>query len=186
LVRRRAAEVALFLKDAPAPVQSQLAQQSVDELAQQVIAGKLGSGDARRQALGARYDEVQAKVNQILGGSKPAAPAQPAPTTTYTIRSGDSLSAIAAKFGTTVQNLVNLNGIADPNKIYAGQVLKISGSAPAASVAPKAQPVYHKIVSGDSVSKIAAKYGTTVQNIVNLNGLKDANKIYAGQTLRVK
>jgi N-acetylmuramoyl-L-alanine amidase len=53
---------------APTPV-----QKSVDELAQQVIKGTLGSGDTRRKALGARYDEVQARVNEILGGgSKPA------------------------------------------------------------------------------------------------------------------
>jgi LysM repeat protein len=44
---------------------------------------------------------------------------------TYTVKAGDTLSKIAAKFGTTYQELAKINGIADPNKIYPGQVLKI-------------------------------------------------------------
>lgn len=56
-----------------------IANKSVDELAREVIAGKYGNGDARRNALGSRYSEVQAKVNEMLAGnSKPSAPT-PAP-----------------------------------------------------------------------------------------------------------
>ena len=62
--------------------------------------------------------------------SKPAAPAKPAPAAkpsgrTYTVQAGDTLSAIAAKFGTTYQALATKNGIANPDLIYPGQVLKI-------------------------------------------------------------
>ena len=56
-----------------------IANKSVDELAREVIAGKYGNGDARKSALGSRYSEVQAKVNEMLAGnSKPSAPT-PAP-----------------------------------------------------------------------------------------------------------
>lgn len=56
-----------------------IANKSVDELAREVIAGKYGNGDARRNALGSRYSEVQAKVNEMLAGnSKPSSPT-PAP-----------------------------------------------------------------------------------------------------------
>lgn len=56
-----------------------IANKSVDELAKEVIAGKYGNGDARKNALGSRYSEVQAKVNEMLAGnSKPSAPT-PAP-----------------------------------------------------------------------------------------------------------
>ena len=51
---------------------------AVAELAQRVIAGEFGNGDARRTALGSRYDEVQAEVNRILAGASSSAPAQPA------------------------------------------------------------------------------------------------------------
>lgn len=56
-----------------------IANKSVDELAREVIAGKYGNGDARKNALGSRYSEVQAKVNEMLAGnSKPSTPT-PAP-----------------------------------------------------------------------------------------------------------
>lgn len=56
-----------------------IANKSVDELAKEVIAGKYGNGDARKNALGSRYSEVQAKVNEMLAGnSKPSTPT-PAP-----------------------------------------------------------------------------------------------------------
>lgn len=101
-------------------------------------------------------------------------------TTTYTVKSGDTLSGIAAKFGTTYQNLAAINGIADPNKIYAGQVIKVIGTAGSGGAQ------YYTIKSGDTLSGIAAKYGTTYQNLAAMNGIADPNKIYAGQTIRIK
>lgn len=81
-------------------------------LAEEVKAGKYGNGETRKVVLGSRYDEVQ----KIVNGSN---------TKIYTVKSGDTLSGIAAKYGTTYQELAAKNGIADPNKIYPGQVLKI-------------------------------------------------------------
>lgn len=49
--------------------------------------------------------------------------------TTYTVKKGDTLTAIAKKFGTTVQTLVKLNNISNPNLIITGQVLKVSESS---------------------------------------------------------
>ncbi len=97
------------------------AKKSEDTIAAEVIAGKWGNGQDRVNRLrAAGYDpaKVQAKVNAKLGASKPAA-------RTYTVRAGDNLSAIAAKYGTTYQALAAKNGIANPNLIYPGQVLKI-------------------------------------------------------------
>lgn len=89
---------------------------SVDELAQEVIAGKYGNGEDRRNALGSRYDEVQARVNEILGVNQ---------ATYYTVVSGDNLTKIANKYGTTVNQLVSWNNIANPNLIYPGQKLRV-------------------------------------------------------------
>nr|WP_272919810.1 LysM domain-containing protein [Streptomyces sp. SID5468] len=58
------------------------------------------------------------------GSSAPAPKPTPGPVT-YTVRSGDTLSGIAQKYGTTVAKLSAANGIKDPDMIFAGQVLKI-------------------------------------------------------------
>lgn len=91
-------------------------QASIDALASETIAGKYGNGEARRQALGARYDEVQNRVNEILGESG---------AQYYVVQSGDTLSGIAAQYGTTYQRIAELNGIENPNLIYPGQRLRV-------------------------------------------------------------
>lgn len=101
---------------APTPVDP-LAGESDGQLADEVIAGKFGDGENRKRALGNRYDAVQAIVNQKLGGGRQSR--------TYTVRSGDTLSGIAARYGTTWQHLQQINGIRDANLIFAGQVLRL-------------------------------------------------------------
>ena len=102
--------------------------------------------------------------------------AQISTSTTYTVKSGDTLSGIANMFGTTYQKLAEINGIVDPNKIYPGQVLKINGTSSAAT---------YTVKSGDTLSEIAQKYNTTVDSLVSKNGIKDKNKIYPGQVLKI-
>lgn len=108
-----------------------------------------------------------------------SAPIQAPATSTYTVQSGDTLSSIAAKFGTNYQALASLNGISNPNLIYVGQVLRVNGSANAGSV-------YYTVRAGDNLSAIASRYGTSYQSIASLNGLANPNLIYAGQTLKIK
>lgn len=110
------------------------------------------------------------EILSVSGGSSSA-------TKTYTVRSGDTLSAIASRYGTTVSKLQSLNGISNANYIYVGQKLKISGTVSA---------TYYTVKYGDTVSSIAYRYDTSTNNIVRLNGLANANYIYAGQRLRVK
>lgn len=94
-----------------------LAGKTDAQLADEVIAGKYGDGENRKRALGNRYNAVQAIVNQKLGGGHQSR--------TYTVRAGDTLSGIAARYGTTWQHLQQINGIRDANLIFAGQVLRI-------------------------------------------------------------
>lgn len=89
----------------------------INALAQAVIRGDYGNGDARRAALGANYDAVQARVNELMGATS---------AVRYTVQSGDTLSGIAAKYGTTWQRLAEINDIANANLIYAGQVITIA------------------------------------------------------------
>lgn len=93
----------------------------------------------------------------------------------YTVHSGDSLSAIAARFGTTVSALQSANNIRNANLIYPGQVLRVNGQA--------TQRTY-TVRSGDNLSVIASRLGTTVNHLQSINGIRNANLIYPGQTLR--
>lgn len=113
--------------------------------------------------------------------NKPSAPQTS--VRTYTVKAGDTLSGIASMYGTTYQHLAEINGIANPNLIYPGQVLKVTGtaSAPQASTS-----VVYTVKSGDTLSGIAAKYGTTYQHLASINGIANPNLIYPGQKIRIK
>ncbi|MBD8005811.1 LysM peptidoglycan-binding domain-containing protein [Bacillus norwichensis] len=114
--------------------------------------------------------------------SKPTPNKKPA-TNTHIVKAGDTLSAIAKKYKTTVAELVKINGIKDPDVIRVGQTIKLSGSAPAA---PAQKAVYHTVKHGDTVSALALKNKVTQAQIKSWNNLKDVNKINVGQRLRVK
>lgn len=91
---------------------------SIEELAKEVIAGKYGNGEERKQKLGNLYNEVQAKVNSIYGQNV-------SNETIYIVKSGDTLSAIAEKYNTTYQKIAKDNNIENPNLIYPNQKLVI-------------------------------------------------------------
>lgn len=102
-------------------VNAKLKKKSNDEIAHEVIAGKWGSGDDRKNRLehaGYDYNAVQKRVNELCGAKKPT-------TVYHTVKSGETLSGIASKYGTTYQKLAKMNGIANPNKIYTGQRLRV-------------------------------------------------------------
>lgn len=91
------------------------ASQAQNVLVAQVKANKLGTGDERKRLLGTYYSMVQTLVNKSLGATT---------VKTYTVKSGDTLSGIAKKLGVSQSTLASKNNISNPNKIYAGQVLK--------------------------------------------------------------
>ena len=107
---------------------------------------------------------------------------------TYTVKKGDTLSGIAAKYGTTYQKLASYNGIANPNNISVGQVIKIpgSGSKPSggSGSASSGEQTY-TVKKGDTLSGIAAKYGTTYQKLASYNGIANPNNISVGQVIKI-
>jgi polysaccharide deacetylase family sporulation protein PdaB len=104
----------------------------------------------------------------------------------YVVKSGDNLSKISANYGVTVQQIVSANNIADQNLIYIGQVLTIPGESNSIPkpVTPPTGTTYI-VKAGDTLWKISAIYGVTVQQIVNINNLANPNLISPNQVLRI-
>jgi LysM repeat protein len=107
--------------------------------------------------------------------------------TTYTVRPGDDLFAIAGRYGTTVAALAVANHIANPNLIFPGQVLTISGNAPNMNAPPVGKPppppTTYTVRPGDTLGAIAARYGTTVAALAVANHIANPNLIFPGQVL---
>jgi LysM repeat protein len=117
-----------------------------------------------------------------------------AANTTYVVRPGDTLFRIALQHNTTVQAIAEANRIVNPNLIYVGQVLTIPGGGTGAPPAPPAPPpapppptgtTSYTVQPGDTLYRIALRFGTTAQAIAQLNNITNINLIYVGQVLRI-
>lgn len=130
---------------------------------------------------------------------------------TYTVVSGDGLYAIARKTGTSIDDLLSLNGLSLNSTIYPGQVLTLSASSESSaneettsteeesssstqetpseeSAASSEQPSIggtYTVVSGDGLYAIARKTGTSIEDLLSLNGLSLNSTIYPGQVLKL-
>ena len=156
------------------------------------------TSDGQVNGINARCDMNYAYVDYTKGNSVvpiptpspvvvPIAP-QPVAVDTqdsYTVVSGDTLSGIASKFGTTYQELARINNISNSNLISVGQVIKLKGNASIPVVAPVSNSQTYTVQSGDTLSGIANKYNTTYQELARINGISNPNLISVGQVLKV-
>jgi LysM repeat protein len=106
-------------------------------------------------------------------------------STVHIVQWGENLSLIAMRYGVSTSAIAQANGIANPNFIYAGQRLTIPGASSSPAPQPSGQTTSYVVRSGDTLSAIAYRHGTTVNAIASLNGLVNPNLIYAGQVLKV-
>ena len=125
-------------------------------------------------------------------------------TGSYTVVSGDGLYAIARKTGTSIQDLLSLNGLTLNSTIYPGQVLKLSSTSEVSvseettsaeetsseesasnEVQTSSSAGSYTVVSGDSLYAIARKTGTSIQDLLSLNGLNLNSVIHPGQVLQL-
>jgi len=127
--------------------------------------------------------------------------ALPMPTIEYEVQPGDTLIDIAARFGTTVEALAQLNGLEDPRVILYGSTLIVpyvgegaggqaaEGAQSAATEKPPSAPpmptIEYEVQPGDTLTEIAARFGTTVEALTHLNGLENPRLILYGSTLNV-
>ena len=111
----------------------------------------------------------------------------------YTVVSGDGLYAIARKTGTSIQDLLNLNGLTLNSVIHPGQVLQLSNGYESSSteetksteLSTTTSSGSYTVVSGDGLYAIARKTGTSIQDLLSLNGLSLTSTIYPGQVLKL-
>lgn len=145
---------------------------TLDEIAREVIKGVYGNGSDRSkalQALGYDPNKVQERVNAILKGN-----ATPSKSISQVAK-----EVIAGKYGNGSDRRTKLAAEGfDPDAIQAevNRQLKESGTS----------VQYYKVQPGDTLSEIAQQYGTSVDRLMQLNGIANKNVIYVGQKIRVK
>jgi LysM repeat protein len=120
------------------------------------------------------------RVGQVLiiPGSSTVPDPEPGTQVKYTVKAGDTLWAIARKYGVTVTQIAQANNIRYVNLIYVNQVLVIPG----ASTTPETQ-IKYTVKAGDTLWAIARKYGVTVTQIAQANNIRYVNLIYVNQVL---
>jgi len=147
-----------------------------------------------------RYGVTSADVLNALRDLPPPLPPAPVAAASggvHVVQDGETLGGIAAAYGTSVEELMALNGIDDPHYIYAGQELVLPGGTVihAAGVEPGSEPAAsggggggsgeYTVQSGDTLYGIAGKYGTSADAIAQLNGMDDPDYLSIGQVLRI-
>lgn len=140
-----------------------------------------------RQALAQAHAASQAEANAVPGTISIAA----APSS-YRVQAGDTVSSIASRHGLSTASVLALNGLGWKSLIHPGQMLTLSksGAAPITQKAPisvpsKAAAQRYTIVSGDTMGKIAARFGVSTQSLLTANGLGWNSIIYPGQKVSI-
>ena len=105
------------------------------------------------------------------------------------VHAGQTLSQIAAAHGTTVERLMRINHLTDPNRIYAGQRLRLRAAHPhhaGGNANAERRVTRHRVAYGETLTSIARRYHLSVERLVRRNHLADASHIYAGHVLRIR
>ena len=130
-------------------------------------------------------DRVIAGRTLTIPGTASAAPS----TGSYTVRSGDTVSHIAARTGVSARAIVDANGLADADRLQAGRTLSIPGGGGAGSTSSTAgatpAAAGYTVQAGDTLSGIAGRLGVSSDALARANGISDANRVVIGRILTV-
>lgn len=127
--------------------------------------------------------------DRILAGSTLVTTGAPAPDGSvdgsHLVTAGETLSAIAVRFATTVGRLASSNEITDPDRIYAGQRLRLAGDVTTVAAGPDAAGSSHTVAAGETLSEIAELHGVRTGVLARDNGISDPDRIVVGMTLDI-
>lgn len=132
------------------------------------------------QSLSVTYGQRSAHAVASAAPARPPQGQASASGGSVVVRRGDTLIAIARRHGTTVGALQSANGLGRSSRIYAGQTLRLPDGAVASS-----GTVYHRVRRGDTLGKIARRYGTSVGQLCRWNDMRSTDTLYPGQSLVV-
>jgi LysM repeat protein len=129
------------------------------------------TSDAANQSAPASTTEVTAAIPTVAPASRP---------TTYRVKSGDTVSQIAKRFGLSVTSIAKLNNLGPKSLIRVGQVLKLSGTKALETTVES-----YRVKPGDTLLAIASRHGLTLNELTAINRISSSTLIYPGQVLRV-
>jgi membrane-bound lytic murein transglycosylase D len=114
---------------------------------------------------------------------------------TYCLRAGETVGAIAQRYGVSSQALMKANGIRNPRRLVVGQALLIPGHKPtkvsaaretaARQGTSRTATLTHRVRGGETIGVIAKRYGMTASGLARANGIRNANKLHVGQILQI-
>ena len=203
--------VTAYFKDESAPLQPSVQTQAQTVPASQPMSRPsyhvVQRGDTL-SGLAVRYGTSMAELRRLNNMSKTsvlqagrklklpgdAAP-QPAPASQpmsrpsyHVVQRGDTLSGLAARYGTSMAELRRLNNMSKTSVLQAGRKLKLPGDAapqPVPASQPMSRPSYHVVQRGDTLSGLAARYGTSMAELRRLNNMSKTSVLQAGRKLKL-
>jgi LysM repeat protein len=130
--------------------------------------------------------DLAGSLRGFIASATTAATAADSPRA-HTVSAGDTVASIAGRYGISTASLLAVNGLGWKSLIFPGQVLKLSAApAPAPATPPPAsEGSRYTIQKGDTISRIAARFGVSTQAVLSANGLGWTSIIYPGQTLAI-
>ena len=99
------------------------------------------------------------------------------------VKPGETLGELAERYGTSVERLMQLNGLRSPQDLWAGSTIRVPGAG--GGPAPGSGGGNYTVKSGETLSEIAERYGTSVQRLMDLNGLRSPQDLWAGSRIQV-
>jgi LysM repeat protein len=132
-------------------------------------------------------DRIFAGSTLIVSAPDVSTTSAPEPDGQHLVTAGETLSAIAARYGTSIGRLVAANALNNPDRIFVGQRLELSGDEPSANPTPEpvAATRSHTVAPGDTLSGIAVQYSVQTAVLARDNGITDPDRIAVGMTLSI-
>jgi len=128
-------------------------------------------------------DRIFSGATLIVSSPTDSSSSAAAASGTHVVTAGDTLSGIAARFGTSLARLVAANELSNPDRIYVGQTISLTEQpTTTTTTAPRRT---HKVVSGDTLSTIAAGYGVKIGVLASDNGISNPDLIVIGMVLTI-